>query len=107
MVKALLRLAPSGEILIRQHNLTAKQKIVAYMIGKLYSNFAKYSVENTVANKELLDALHMKEGTVKYYLHELRNDGIVISKENGVHQIKIEQIGTAFKKYFGETKKHE
>lgn len=99
-VKALLQLTPSGEILIKWPDLTAKQKIIAYMIGKVYSHFAKYSDDSTVTNKELIDALHMPEGTVKYTLHDLRNEGVIFSRD-GVHQIKIEQIGVALDRYFG------
>jgi predicted transcriptional regulator len=99
-VKALLQLTPSGQIFISRLDLTAKQRIIAYMVGKVYAEFAKYSDDGTVTNKELMDALHMPEGTVKYTLHELRNEGIIISKD-GMHQIKIEQIGVALDRYFG------
>lgn len=99
-VKALLQLTPSGEILISRADLTAKHKIIAYMIGKVYAHVAKYSDDSTVTNKELIGALHMPEGTVKHNLHEFRNDGIITSKDGG-HHIATEQIGVALDKYFG------
>ena len=99
-VKALLQLTPSGEILIKRSDLKAKQKIIAYMIGKVYAKFAKYSGDSVITNKELVDALVMPEGTVKHTLFGLRNDGIVISS-GGAHQIKVAQIGFALDRYFG------
>lgn len=99
-VKTLFQLTPSGEIFIIRSDLTAKQKIITYMIGKVYAKFAKYSNDSIVTNKELMDALIMPEGTVKHTLFGLRNDGIVISSD-GAHQIKVAQIGIALDRYFG------
>ena len=99
-VKTLISLAPSGEVLLKSSDLTAKQKILAYLIGKAYANVANYS-EGTATNKELVDTLHLPEGTVKFNLFELRKEGLVFSVASGVHQIKIASIGEAFRKYFG------
>lgn len=99
-VKTLISLTPSGEVLIKRNDLTAKQKILIYLIGKAYANIVNYS-EGTATNKELMDSLHLPEGTVKYTLFELRNEGLVLSVKSGLHQIKIASIGIAFDKYFG------
>lgn len=99
-VRNFISLTPSGEVLIKCNNLTAKQKILIYLIGKAYANVVNYS-EGTATNKELVDALHLPDGTVKYNLFELRNEGLVLSVKSGLHQIKIASIGVAFSKYFG------
>lgn len=104
-VKTLISLTPSGEVLIKRNDLTAKQKILIYLIGKAYANIVNYS-EGTATNKELMDSLHLPEGTVKYTLFELRNEGLVLSVKGGVHQIKIASIGIAFEKYFGGENKN-
>lgn len=99
-VKTLISLTPSGEVLLKKSDLTAKQKILAYLIGKAYANLANYS-EGTATNKELVDALHLPEGTVKFNLFDLRKEDLVLSVTSGVHQIKIASIGIAFEKHFG------
>lgn len=99
-VKSLVKLSPSGEVIVKNAGLSAKQKVLAYLIGKAYSNFAKYSSDIAVTNRELVNALRLPEGTVKYNLHELRNEGLITAKEEGVHQIKIAEIGRVFEKYF-------
>jgi len=103
-VKTLISLTPSGEVLLKSSNLTAKEKILAYLIGKTYANVANYS-EGTATNKELIDALHLPEGTVKFCLFELRKEGLILSVESGVHQVKVASVGMAFEKYFGGEKK--
>jgi hypothetical protein len=104
-MKAFVRLTPSGEVMLTQSNLTAKQKILLYLIGKVYSNIAKFSREASASNKELGEVLGLPEGTIKTSLFALRNEGLLIPQETGVHQIKIERIGTAFSNYFGESEK--
>jgi predicted transcriptional regulator len=101
-VKSLIQLSPSGEIILKQTNLSAKQKILTYIIGKVYSNFAQYSSDDSVTNQELSAALSIPDGTVKYYLHELRNEGLIIPLEKGVHKLRITQIGAIFDQYFPE-----
>ena len=103
-VKSLISLTPSGEVLLKRSDLMAKEKILAYLIGKVYANVANYS-DGTAKNKELVDALHLPEGTVKFSLFELRKEDLVFSVTGGVHQVKIASIGIAFKKYFGGEKK--
>lgn len=102
-VKDLLSLTPSGEVLIKRNDLKAKEKILAYLIAKVYAKVANYS-EGTATNKELVEALHLPEGTVKFCLHALRQEGLVLSETGGVHQIKIANIGKAFESYFGGEK---
>ena len=97
----LLKLTPSGEVLIKRNDLTAKQKVMLYLIGKTYASIPNYSKE-TVANRELVDALHLNENTVRNILFRLRKDDLVLSVENGLHKAKVETLGTAFDKYFQE-----
>jgi len=100
-VKSILRLSKEGHIIIVQPNLTAKQKVVTYMIGKRYSNFAKLSNESSVTNQELISTLQFPDGTVKHILHELRDEGIITSIQKGEHEVRIEQIGCTLDRYFG------
>jgi len=103
-VKSILSLTPSGEVLIKRNDLMAKEKILAYLVAKAYAKVANYS-EGTATNKELAEALHLPDGTVKFSLFSLRQEGLVFSVTGGVHQIKIANIGKVFESYFGGEKK--
>jgi hypothetical protein len=101
-VKHFLRLTPSGEVMIVRGDLTAKQKILLYSIGKVYSKIAQFCSEASVSNKELSEALNLPEGTVKTSLFALRKEGFLIPQEPGIHQMKMAMMGIAFEKYLEE-----
>jgi len=94
-VKNLISLTPSGEVLIRASGLTAKEKIMVYLIGKTYANIVGYS-EATATNSEIKDTLSLREGTIRNCLFKLRNERLVTAVESGVHRIRIASIGMAF-----------
>jgi len=104
-VKNLVQLTKTGDVILKQTDLTAKQKILVYLIGKTYSKVADYTQNETATNKEIIETLGLPEGTVKNVLFDLRNEGIVNSLESGVHRIRVANIGLALSKYFeGESK---
>jgi predicted transcriptional regulator len=104
-VKNLVQLTKTGDVILKQTDLTAKQKILVYLIGKTYSKVADYTQNETATNKEIIETLGLPEGTVKNVLFDLRNEGIVNSLESGVHRIRVANIGLALGKYFeGESK---
>jgi DNA-binding transcriptional ArsR family regulator len=98
-VKTLVQLTTSGDVILKQTGLTAKQKILITLIGRVYSKFAGYS-DDCVTNRELVERLGLPEGTMKYTLHELRKEGLVMSLQEGVHQIRMASIGLVLDKYF-------
>jgi hypothetical protein len=106
-VRDLIQLTPNGDIILKQTDLTAKQKIVIYLIGKVYSKAAEYSKTETATNKEFTETLGLPEGTVKFTLFDLRKEGLAYSLENGVNQIRIASIGLAWDRYFGGEKQSE
>lgn len=101
-VKDLIQLTTTGDVIIKKSNLTAKQRILIYLIGKVFSKVVGYSASDTATNKELMEAIGLKEGTVKFNLFDLRNEGLLNSPEEGVHQFKVGNIATVFEKYFKE-----
>jgi predicted transcriptional regulator len=104
-VKNLVQLTKTGDVILKQTDLTAKQKILVYLIGKVYCKAADYTKDETATNKELIETLGLPEGTVKNSLFDLRNEGIVNSLESGVHRIRLANIGLALGKYFeGESR---
>lgn len=98
-VKAIVQLTTDGEVILKEKNLTAKQKILTYLIGKAYSKVAEYSKTDSATNKEIGEALGLPDGTVKYTLYDLRKESLVEAKEVGVHRIRLQNIGVAFEKY--------
>lgn len=104
-VKNLVQLTKTGDVILKQTDLTTKQKVLVYLIGKTYSKVADYTQNETATNKEIIETLSLPEGTVKNVLFDLRNEGIVNSLESGVHRIRVANIGLALSKYFeGESK---
>jgi hypothetical protein len=98
-VRDIVQLTPNGDVIIKEKNLTAKQKILAYLIGKVYSKTAEYSKTDSATNKEIGEALALPDGTVKYTLFDLRKESLVESIDMGVHRIRLQNIGVAFEKY--------
>lgn len=101
-IRDLIQLTTTGDVIVRKPDLTVKQRILLYLIGKVYSKTAGYSLTDTVTNKEIIDALGLKEGTAKFTLHELRGEGLVTSPEEGIHQVRFGSIALALDRYFKE-----
>lgn len=104
-IMPLVKLTPSGEVIIKRNDLTSKEKVLLYLIGKTYANIAKYC-DDTVPNKELEDAFGLPEGTVRNILFRLRKEGFVLSVKDGLHKVKVETLGMVFDKYFAEENKN-
>jgi hypothetical protein len=67
--------------------LNAQERILLYMIGKLYAKAAGYTQEESVSNSELTADLGMPEGTVKSQLKVLRDARYVNSDGRGIHSL--------------------
>jgi len=80
-----ISLTKTGKVvIIAKGNLTAKQKVLLYLLGKLYAAEAELCEDPFVANEEFLEELGMPKGTLLPVLKRLR-DGNVIkrTKQNG------------------------
>lgn len=101
-VKEYVKLATSGEVILQKTDLTAKQKILLYLIGKLYSKIAGYSETESVRNKDLAQSLGINENTVKFSLFDLRKEGFIVPTEEGIHQVRITNLDAALQQFGGE-----
>ena len=72
--------------------LSTQERILLYMIGKLYAQAAEYSRNDAVSNEELQRNLGMPEGTVRGQLTRLRRTGFVISISSGKHSIARNRV---------------
>lgn len=94
-VKELIGITSDGMIVFKVDStkLSAKEIICLYMIGKVYAHVAGYVDEESVTNRELIEALNLPEGTIGYALKELRDRKIIIAEKAGIHRILYNKIG--------------
>lgn len=91
-VAALLGVSTDGAVAFRLSSdqlskLDAKERILLYLIGKLFAKAAGYSADDTATNSELVVNLGMAEGTVKSQLSALRNSRFINPVRPGIHSI--------------------
>ena len=94
-VKELIGITSDGMVVFKVDStkLTAKEIICLHIIGKVYAHVAGYVDEESVSNKELIEALNLPEGTIGYALKELRDRKFVIAEKTGIHRILYNKIG--------------
>jgi len=81
LAKQLVRITKDGKVdVIVKDELTGKQNILLYLIGKMYAKEAELSATNDVGNQELLDELGVPKGSLLPWLKDLR-------EENKINQI--------------------
>lgn len=86
LAKQFIRLAKEGnvEILVRE-KVTGEEKILLYLIGKLYAKEAGLTSTEDVGNQEFMDSLDIPSGSLLPWLKSLRD-------ENKIKQIKRERF---------------
>jgi biotin operon repressor len=90
--RELVTIRENGKITIRRYNLTAKLQILSYLIGAAYAKIAETRQDDAVSNKELIEELGLKEGTVKPTLAKLREEGQIVQKTEGLHRIDYRKL---------------
>ena len=84
LAKHLIRITDRGTVEVPQKsNLSAKERIMLYLIGKLYAKEAKLSDSESVGNRELKEGLNMPEGTLLRTFKELRDKREVTQVKSG------------------------
>lgn len=82
LTKQFIRITRDGKVDIRvKDKISGKEKILLYMIGKLYAKEAGLTATDDVGNKELMDELGVPEGSLLPWLKELRD-------KNKIKQVK-------------------
>lgn len=94
-VKELIGITSDGMVVFKADStkLSATEIVCLYMIGRVYAHVAGYIDEESVANKELIGALNLPEGTIGRALKELRDRKIIIAEKTGIHRIPYAKIG--------------
>lgn len=85
LAKQFLRLTKEGdvEILVKE-KVTGQERILLYLIGKLYAKEAGLTPSDEVGNRELMENLGMPQGSLLPWLKDLRD-------ENKIKQVKRER----------------
>jgi hypothetical protein len=88
LAKRFIRLVPDGTVeLLLKDNLTRKQQILLYLIGKMYAKEAGYVTDESASNNELLKHVGLPLGSLLPFLKELRDQNLIhqIKRDNNVH----------------------
>lgn len=88
-VSKAIALAKDGSVVIRNAEFSARQKVLAYFVGKAYSAVVGFASSPIVENRELVAKLGMPDGTVKPCVKELRDARLIDAVENGRHQLAL------------------
>lgn len=101
LAKQLIRLAENGdvEVLVRER-ISGPDKILLYLIGKLYAKEAGLVSTDEVGNNELMEKLGMPSGSLLPWLKGLRDENRIkqIERErHAYHSIPINQVERTLK----------
>ena len=96
-VKDIIRLNEKSEVIILDAKITNEMKVALYLIGAAYAKAADLRNEDTVSNRELIENLMLKEGTVKSVLYSLRKRRWVTQVKPGYHSINYPAIADVIK----------
>lgn len=82
LAKQFIRITKNGKVdILFKDKLSGKEKILLYLIGKLYAKEAGFAATDDVENKELMDELGVPKGSLLPWLKDLRD-------ENKIKQVK-------------------
>ena len=100
--KQFIRLTKNGdvEILVKE-KVSGKEKVLLYLIGKLYAKEAGLTPTDEVGNKELMEKLGMPSGSLLPWLKDLRDKNKIkqIKREGRTyHSIPISLVDKTLKK---------
>lgn len=98
LAKKLLRITTEGNVVILdKEKFNGREQILLYLIGKFYAREAGLANTAAVTNKELMNELSMKLGSVLPWTKDLRDSGKIKQIQPGVHQIPTNLIETTLK----------
>lgn len=86
LAKQFLRITSEGRVeVLMKDDLTGTEKVLLYLVGKLYAKEADLSATTDVSNAELMEELGMPQGSVLPALKELRDSNMVEQTRTGRH----------------------
>ncbi len=88
VAKQYIRITKDGKVdVIIKEKLGGKDKLLLYMVGKLYAKEAGFSPSDDVGNKEFMEELGVAKGSLLPWLKELRDSNKIrqVKRGNNVH----------------------
>ena len=74
VAKQFIRITKDGKVdILLEEKLSGQERILIYLIGKLYAKKAGFSATDDVSNNELLDELGIPSGSLLPWLKDLRD----------------------------------
>lgn len=90
LAKQFIRITKDGKVdILVKDKVSGQERILLYLIGKLYAKEAGLAPSDTVGNKELMNELGIPEGSLLPWLMALR-------KKPGIKQVKEEKQVTHY-----------
>ena len=104
IVKQLLRITKEGKIdLLQKERIPGEDRVLLYLIGKLYAKEAGLATSEDVSNEELAKELGMRMGSIFPWTKSLRDDRkIHTQSRNGIsyHAANINLIEPELKRVY-------
>jgi ribosomal protein S8 len=101
LAKQLVRLAENGSVdVLFKEKVTGQEKILLYLIGKLYAREAGLVTTDEVGNNELMENLAIPSGSLLPWLKNLRDGNRIKQTErehHTYHSIPISQVDKTLK----------
>jgi len=101
LAKQFIRITKDGKVdILVKDKVGGQDRVLLYLIGKLYAKEAGLATSDSAGNKELMNELGIPEGSVLPWLMALRKKpGIKQTKEEGqvAHYVPINLVGTVLK----------
>lgn len=95
--KQFIRLTKEGDVdILVKEKVTGLERILLYLIGKLYAKEAGLTSSDEAGNEELMENLGMPQGSLLPWLKSLRDEGKIkqVRKERRTyHTIPISLVG--------------
>jgi len=109
LAKQFMRITTEGKVdILAKEKLSGEEKILLYLIGKLYAKEAGFMATAEVGNKELLDELGIPEGSLFPWLKYLRDANKIKQVRRGrytYHVIRVNLVERTLKSMEGKIKK--
>lgn len=109
--KEFIAITPEGKISLRKREgLSGIDRILLYLLGKVYAAKVGYAKEEKVSNVELMDELGIKQGSLLPWLKSLRDNNFIKTDSRGnlsYHYIQHNRIETVLSDVAKKLKKGE
>ncbi|MGB3906791.1 MAG: helix-turn-helix domain-containing protein [Anaerolineae bacterium] len=96
LAKQYLRITSEGKVdVMVKDDVTGAEKVLLYLIGKLYAKEAELSGTAEVSNAELMEELGMPKGSVLPAMKDLRDSNMVEQTRGGrlaYHSVRVSVV---------------